>query len=313
MITRKVVLLLTAFSLFMFLWESLDFFTRRGDKTTVYFFDVGQGDSIFIKAPGGQNILIDGGPDNEVLRQISQILPFWDRKIDLMILTHPHDDHVSGLIDVLRRYDVKKAVSTGVLHSSPSYLEWLKAVKEEGVPLQIIDKPQRVALGKDCWLDFVFPFGSLYGKEVKNLNNTSIVARLVFGESRFLFTGDIEEEIEKELVRSGADLEADVLKAAHHGSDTSNGEDFIGKVSPGTVVIQVGKGNRFGHPSGRVLKKLEKLGVLSQRTDRNGTVSFVSDGKVITRLEEDSLVNFKNIDIIFKAILNTIDYGQSQP
>ncbi len=251
----------------------------------VDFLDIGQGDSILIKTPYDQNILIDGGPDDSVIKELGENLPWWDRTIDLMILTHPHDDHITGLIDVIKRYHVQKILYTGALHSAPNYLEWLNLNEEKNIPLLIIEKPQIINFGDDCYLDIIYPFDSFLNKDVMNLNNTSIVSKLICQNKSFLFTGDIEKEVEEELLNSQIDLDVDVLKACHHGSNTSNTEDFLKAVNPEITVIQVGVNNDFGHPSRRVIKRLERINSEIYRTDINGRVIVVSDGqnlKIIT-------------------------------
>jgi len=253
----------------------------NSDKSSllkVSFLDVGQGDSILIKSPYGQNILIDGGPDDSVIYGLSKNLPWWDHTIDLMILTHPHDDHVSGLLDVIKRYNVKKIAYTGVVHSSPNYLAWLKLVQSKKIPIVIISQPRKIVLGNDCYLDVLYPFDSLLNKDVENINNSSIVAKLVYKNVKFLLTGDIEKPIEEKLIASDIDLSAHILKFAHHGSDTSCTEDFLKKVNPDIAVISVGKDNKFGHPNGRIINRLERFGKRFFRTDLNGEVDFVSDG-----------------------------------
>ncbi len=247
----------------------------------VDFLDIGQGDAILIKTPYGQNVLIDGGPDNMIIKRLSENLPWWDRKIDLMILTHPHDDHVGGLNDVIKRYQVKKILYTGVVHNSPAYFNWLELIKDSHIPLVIIDRPQVITLGDDCYLDILYPRHSLLGQGVDNLNNSSIVAKLVYKEAKFLLTGDIEIETEQELINSKADLTAQVMKACHHGSDTSNSKEFLQAVQPNIVVIQVGAENKFGHPSRRVIKRLERIGAKIYRNDLDGTVKLYSDGQKI--------------------------------
>ncbi len=246
----------------------------------VIFFDIGQGDAILIKTPFGQNVLIDGGPDNTVIKRLSENLAWWDKKIDLMILTHPHDDHVSGLIDVIKRYKVEKILYTGVVHSSPNYLVWLELIRDRKIPLTIIDRPQIIEFGENCELQIIYPRESLLGKEVSNLNNSSIVIQLVYRQTKFLLAGDIELEAEQELLASGIDLSANIFKANHHGSDTSNSKEFLQAVQPEIVVIQVGD-NNFGHPSRRVIKRLERIGAQVFRNDLDGTVKLISDGKEV--------------------------------
>ncbi|MFH1662156.1 MAG: ComEC/Rec2 family competence protein [Candidatus Falkowbacteria bacterium] len=244
----------------------------------VDFLDVGQGDAILIKSPYGQNILIDGGPDDKIISELSNNLAFWDKRIDLMILTHPHDDHVAGLIDVIKRYRVEKILYTGVVHNSPNYLAWLELVRDRKIPIIIIDKPQEIKLGDDCKMQIIYPHESLLGKKVSNLNNSSIVTKLIYGDNIFLFTGDSESEVEKELLENNIDLSVDVLKAGHHGSDTSSSEEFLKAVDPEFVIMQVGDDNNFGHPSRRVIKRLERMDAKIFRNDLDGNIKFISNG-----------------------------------
>jgi len=259
-------------------------------RLEVNFLDVGQGDAVLIKTSYDQNILIDGGPDDSVIEELGENLAWWDRQIDLMILTHPHDDHVTGLIDVIKRYQVSEIIYTGVVHTSPNFLEWLNLVKEKNIPVKLIEKPQRINLGEDCYMDIVYPIESFFKKEVSNLNNTSIVIKLTYKENVFLFTGDMEKEVEDELLlQNGVQLNVDVLKVAHYGSDTSSSEEFLNILTSPRLypsqregklisVISVGEGNDFGHPSLRILKRLERIDSEIYRTDINGTIRVRSDG-----------------------------------
>lgn len=241
-------------------------------KSAAAFFDVGQGDAALLKTPFGQNILIDGGPDKNIIQKLEKELPWWDRKIDLMILTHPHDDHVAGLIEVLGKYQVNKILYTGVTHNSPAYLEWLKIIRAKHIPLIIIDRPQGIVFGENCLFDILYPRESFLGKGVSNLNNSSIVGNFICGDKSILFMGDAESELENELSASGADISARVLKAGHHGSDTSSSDDFIRLVNPRQVIISVGKENKFGHPNLRIIRRMERLGAEILRTDVLGTI-----------------------------------------
>lgn len=258
--------------------------TSKAEKKLleVSFLDVGQGDAILIQTPFDQNILIDGGPDDSVIEELSENLAWWDRQIDLIILTHPHDDHVTGLIDVIKRYNVEEILYTGVVHATPNYLEWLNLIKEKDVTTKIVEKPQTINLGDDCYLEIVYPDESFFKKEVNNLNNTSIVIRLTYGKNTFLFTGDIEREVEDKLLfQSRAQLDVDFLKVAHHGSDTSSSEEFLNIIKPEVSVISVGKNNDFGHPSLRVIKRLERFGSKIFRTDLGETIKIISNGEKI--------------------------------
>lgn len=259
--------------------------------------DVGQGDAILIKTPYKQNILIDGGPDKSVVRAIDRHLPFWRRRIDLLVLTHPDTDHVTGLVEVLHRYPVARVMGTGVVHTLPAYIEWLEIIRDQNIPMDIVRASMRVELGENLWLDILWPVSDFVGANVEDNNETSIVCKLIYGDTSFLLTGDATIEVEKELLShstftdlqfgstapaaSGVwsqRLKSDVLKVGHHGSKGSTSMDFLRAVKPKYAVISVGE-NRFGHPTLRVLKNLENVGVVILRTDEQGDVILASDGR----------------------------------
>lgn len=245
----------------------------------VVFFNVGQGDSIFIETPQHHQILIDGGPDSSVLQKLSDQMPFYDRSLDLIILSHPEKDHLFGLLEVLKRYKVENILWTGVVRDTAEWREWQSAIKKEGAEIKIVKAGQRIILQEEnpkIYIDVLYPFENLEGKEVKDSNSTSIVARLTIGEKSFLFTGDIGKVDEEKLLDKNID--SDILKVAHHGSKYSSSEEFLKKVSPDIAVIQVGK-NNYGHPAPGVLASLEKFGIKVLRTDINGDIKFTSDGK----------------------------------
>ena len=247
----------------------------------VDFFDVGQGDAILIKAPAGQNILIDGGPDKTVIKRLGENLTWWDKRIDLMILTHPHDDHVTGLIDVLKRFEVGKILYTGVNHNTPNYLAWLKLARDQKVPLTIIDKEQAINLGAGAKLEILYPDKSFLNKTVADLNQSSIVLKLIHGQNVFLLTGDAGLEVEKKLIDSGADLSAEVLKVGHHGSQYATSQEFLEKIKPRFAIIEAGEDNDYGHPNLRIIKRIERAGAEIYRTDEKGTIRMVSDGSTV--------------------------------
>lgn len=276
---RKKIYPVLLFSVGIFFALLFYSYETRVSGLEVHFFDVGQGDAILIKTPD-RNILVDGGPDKKIMKRLGEALPFWDRTIDLMVLTHPHDDHVTGLDEVLKRFEVSRIISTGVLHSAPNYLAWMTSVRDRQIPVAIIDHKQKIDLGGPV-LEILYPDESFFGKGLDNLNNTSVVMRLAYGQTDFLLTGDIEKEVEEGLLSGDSDISADVLKVGHHGSDTGTTEEFLEKVDPEIAIIEVGKKNAFGHPSHRVLKRLEKIGARVFRTDLDGTVKVVSDGKTV--------------------------------
>ena len=248
----------------------------------VIFFDVGQGDAIFIETPSYHQILIDGGPDSTILEKLSKEMPFWDRSIDLIILTHPERDHLTGLIEVLEKYKVENILWTGIVRDTAEYKEWKKLIEEEKAEIFIAKAGQKISCLtwqiKQCDLEILQPFESLEGKEFKDSNNTSIISKLVFGKNSFLFTGDAYKDVEGKLINKEAEIDSDVLKVAHHGSKTSSSEEFLKAVSPEIAVISVGRENKYGHPNEEVLELLEKYGIRVLRTDKDGDIKIISDG-----------------------------------
>lgn len=247
-------------------------------KLEVDFLDVGQGDAILIKTPYEQNILIDGGANSKVLSELGQNLAFYDKKLDLVVLTHPHADHVAGLVEVLRRYDVKKVLITGVLHTAPDYLAFLKEIADQQIPVEYADGLRDINLGQDLDLKIIYPFKDLKDQKFENLNITSIVTKLIYKNNTFLFTGDAEEVVENDLLTAKIDVSAQILKVGHHGSKYSSSPIFLETVKPQYGVISVGAKNDFGHPHLRTIDNLEKQGIDILRTDDLGTIRIVSDG-----------------------------------
>ena len=260
----------------------------------VDFLDVGQGDAILIKTPAGQNILIDGGPDKTVLRRLAENLPWFDRQLDLVILTHPDDDHAAGLAAAAGRFKIKKFVYTALADESPGYTALLDEIKKQKIAAVIIDRPQIINFDQSgsagslqaARLEILSPVKTLAGQAPKNINDSSIVSRLVYGETAVLLTGDIETGAEEELLANDAPVAARAIKISHHGSDNGTGEAFLSVASPGIAIISVGADNTFGHPSRRVLKRLERAGAKIYRTDQDGTVKLFSDGKTLNTKTE---------------------------
>jgi competence protein ComEC len=197
----------------------------------------------------------------------------------LVILTHPHSDHVVGLNEVLKRYAVKKVLYTGVLHTSPDYLAFLKIIKDQNINNEIIKAKKDLILGPDLKLEILFPLNDLSGQKFDNLNNTSIVMRLIYQDFKVLLTGDAEAEEEKQLIASGSDLQAQVLKVGHHGSRAASSDDFLALVRSEAAVIQCGKDNDFGHPHLRTLKRFLQRNMAVYRNDLQGQVKIISHGR----------------------------------
>jgi len=208
-------------------------------------------------------------------------MAFWDRTIDLIVLTHPEHDHISGLLGVLDRYEVERVMWTGVLRDTAEYQEWLALLEGEGAEVTAAEAGQKI-ISADAMFTVLSPAENLWGEEVNNTNNSSVIMRLDFGETSFLFTGDAYQSVERKLVAADKDVASDVLKVGHHGSKTSTAEDFLAVSSPQTAVISVGEGNSYGHPDPEVLELLDKYDINVLRTDRQGDIKMFSDGRNIT-------------------------------
>jgi len=263
----------------------LDAFTVASStpgRLKLVFFDVGQGDAALIITPGGQDILVDGGPDNKVVQKLGEYLPYTDRKIEYVILTHPHADHLVGLVETLKRYEVGRILMTGVVYSTAEYEKFLELAEEKNIPIDIIEQPETIAIdGVD--LAILAPQISWNGRTIANLNNSSIAFKLVYGSSSALYMGDLEDE-ESLLGRSSSTLTAEVLKVGHHGSANANDRKFLAAVSPKFAIISVGAGNTYGLPSYRTIFYLKQLSTRIFRTDEDGDIGLTSDGSAFSRL-----------------------------
>lgn len=246
---------------------------RSYGRLGISFLDVGQGDSALIRTPSGQVVMIDGGPDNKVLQELGSRLPFYRRRIDFMILSHYHDDHIAGLIETMRRYEVGTIIYPGDHQDSLLVSELLKAAAETGTEVKALEQEARLSLGEGCGLNLLNP----KALGVPADPNNSLAARLECAGTRLLFSGDNDQRVEGALVDSGWPLEADIFKASHHGSKTANSSGFLEAVSPRLIVISVGADNRFGHPSPETIETIGALGMRMVRTDESGTVAIYND------------------------------------
>jgi len=280
--------------LLFLLWAAI--FSWPDNKLHLIFCNVGQGDAILISYQKTQ-ILIDGGPDNLVLNCLSHHLPFWDRQIEMVVLTHSDEDHFVGLIDVFKRYNVRYFVANSLINNKVSFWQFYQLVLAEKASFHSPKAGEKIKIGS---LEFsvLWPKKKLgdsrvwrkenlaYFSENKplpdslltaatfsdELNDTSIVLQLSFGHSQALLTGDITEKVESQL-----DLkEIEILKVAHHGSKFSTSEKFLSKIKPKLAVISVGK-NRFGHPAQETLERLNQAGIKVLRTDQQGDIEIVSN------------------------------------
>lgn len=262
---------------------------RPGRILETDFLNVGQGDAILIKTPKGQIVLIDGGPDNKVLEKLGKYLLPLSKRIDLIILTHPHADHVSGLIEVLRRYDVGLVILNGAYLKTDNYDQFLKAVMDSGVKVLAAEAGEAVHFDRNLEFDVISSGGNSgnlifnknaegFGAKGNDVNDTSIVGKLIFEDFSLLLMGDATSKIENQLLAYGNGLKSDILKVGHHGSKYSSSLLFLETVLPKAAVIEVGAKNRYGHPSPAALSRLEMINADIFRTDLNGDIKILSNG-----------------------------------
>ena len=272
-------LLLVAVFVWLAVWEA-----RGSDKVKIDFFDVGQGSAIFVGAPNGNQILIDGGPSDAVLAKLSQALPLFDQKIELLILTHPDADHLSGLVEVLKRYEVGKILATGIADNSAEYRVWNDLIKQKNIPVVFARAGDVIKIADNLAIQILYPFGKINGQDFSdNTNSTSIVGKIFYGQNTVLFTGDAEGSVENPLLFSGINLKADILVVGHHGSKNATSEEFLAAVAPEIAVIQVGAKNKYGHPTPEVLSRLAGIDIF--RTDLDNDINFECDLLKCFRME----------------------------
>ena len=252
--------------------------TAPDQRFHVYFLDVGEGDATLIRTAQGQTILVDGGPSpSAILNALGHRLPFWTRDIDLVVLSHPNEDHMLGLVEVLRRYRVHEMLESGSAASNFSYVELMRVADENGVVRVPAQAGQRVDLGDGARLEVLHPQGGVAALSAQRVNEGSVVLRLVVGDVALLLTGDLDEAAERELLSSGQVLTSSILKVPHHGARSALDPAFLQGVAPRAAVLSVGADNRFGHPAPETLATLE--GVPLYRTDQQGTIEVLTDGK----------------------------------
>ncbi len=255
--------------------------TVPDDRLHVFFLDVGQGDAILIQK-GHQQILIDGGPDPEkICLELGDKLPFWDRTIEMVILTHPEMDHITGLVEVLQRYEVRHVLTSGQECDSSVYMEWRRLIDEKDIERTIAQAGQQVTLAEAVSLEVLHPQRTLLQATASDVNNNSVVLRLNFQDFSLLLTGDIFKEAEQHLLDRRFSLRSTALKVAHHGSDTSSCSEFLAAVDPQLAVISAGAENPFGHPGPEVVERLgEVVGEDNvYLTSQHGTIELISDGE----------------------------------
>ena len=264
-------------------------------KLRLIFCDVGQGDGILIMTPGGSQVIIDSGPGTKIVECLGKYMPFWDRTIEMMLLTHPQKDHMEGQVEIFARYRVEKVFTTGIKSESELYNAWEKELRAEMAKIYtpkagdiLILESIRGQTSKEVGplqanlaLEILWPdaasLSNWQSHAPKDLNDSAIVARLTYGSICAYLTGDITKEILETLV----DRTCQILKIAHHGSRTGTSESILNSVSPSIAVIQLGK-NSYGHPHKEVLDLLSAKGIKVLRNDKEADIVLETNGKTLS-------------------------------
>ncbi|MFZ2975433.1 MAG: ComEC/Rec2 family competence protein [Candidatus Moraniibacteriota bacterium] len=245
----------------------------QNQKLKIIFFDVGQGDAIMI-SQGQNQILIDGGPSGQKeMEKLGKYIPFWDRKIEIVIATHPDQDHIGGLIDVMKNYKIGKVIDNSAESDSQVYKNYLEIIENKNIERLKGKEGMNIKI-KEANLAIIYPSFNLINNP-KDTNADSIVAKLTYGQNFFLFTGDFPLEKESAFLDAKFDLSSKVLKVSHHGSKNATSQEFLNKVNPIDAIISVGKNNSYGHPAGELLERLKVKKINVLRTDEKGDIEYV--------------------------------------
>jgi competence protein ComEC len=248
---------------------------------TVAFLDVGQGDAIFIETTDGVQMLVDGGPNSVVLRELSKTMPILDKSIDVLLATHSDKDHIGGLVDVLKRYQVKDIIHTNNKNDTAVSEAFDRGSVNEGAIIHIAEAGHQFSLGASTTLLILSPEGN---PENWESNTASVVLQLQYGETEFILTGDAPVNIEEYIAKSFGNLiQSEVLKLGHHGSRTSTSEMFLNTIKPQYAIVSAGLDNSYGHPHQEVVDKLVARDIKMLNTADEGTIIFKSDGKKVWR------------------------------
>ncbi len=257
---------------------------RDDEYLSVTFLDVGQGDAILIETPDGVQVLIDGGPDATVLRELASTLPWFDRTIDIVLGTHPDKDHIGGLVDVLAQYQVQEIITTENTGETTAAQAYYDSLLGEGARVTMARAGQVFTLGASTTVTI---FSPATDPSMLESNTASIVVQVRYGEIEFFLTGDAPASIENYLVETyGTQLQSEVLKLGHHGSKTSSSEAFLRMVSPQFAVVSSGRDNSYGHPAKEVVERVRGLGIPIVNTAEEGRITFQTDGLTVWKMPQ---------------------------
>jgi len=283
----KKYLLLSVFIVgFFILFSFYQFIVFNDGKLHITVCDVGQGDAVIIRTPDGRTVLFDGGPDKKVLGCLNRAMPFWQRQVDLMILSHPHADHLNGLIDVLKRYQVRQFASEELANSSESFKALEAAVKKEGIHWQTLVNSDNIKISHEVNLIVVGPTQKYIHETspdgtISSGEFASLELLLTYGEFRMLLTGDSQFQQMAQAISLYPQMlqNITILQQPHHGSRSGITPEILHELSPEVVTISVGEKNSYGHPAPSILTMLQAAQIKIYRTDKSGDLRLKTDGE----------------------------------
>lgn len=281
---RKIIQFLTGGFLAAVILAIWQYSLLFDGKLHLTFCDVGQGDAIYLRTPKGADILIDGGPNNRVLSCLSKRMPFWDRQIEMLVLTHPQADHLTGLVSVLENYRVKTIVLENIGVKSAVFNEFRQKVEAEKAAIRNPQRGDKIKMEgiemEALWPKEVAGNGGVLGAASfpQNPNEFSIIFDIKYKDFDILTTGDVDSQILKEVTQ-GLSGKIEVFQVPHHGSKFGLTREILEKIAPDLAVVSVGENNRFGHPAPQTMKILKDKEMKILRTDKDGSVEIISDGK----------------------------------
>lgn len=273
MFNRFVYYILAIAFILALILGGIIFYYKNNNELKVVFLDVGQGDAILV-SQGANQLLIDGGRSGKMLlEKLGSYIPFWDRNIEIVIATHPDQDHIGGLVGALKSYKVHKIIKTNAMSESQTYKALASEIEKEKSEVVEARKGLRIKFPNGAEAEIIYPLDSINANVAGYSNANSIVIKLNYGESGFLFTGDLPSEQEL-IIANDTNVKARVLKVSHHGSKYSSSEEFLEKINPEEAVISVGKNNQYGHPAPDIIERLMKRGIKIFRTDEMRNIVY---------------------------------------
>ncbi|GAB6100667.1 hypothetical protein JCM16358_25460 [Halanaerocella petrolearia] len=298
-----MVLVILVFTLFFYLPSTISKKSNKPQlKLKIHFIDVGQGDATLIQLPNQETMLIDAGENEQGPKVVNYLREQEIKKIDYLIGTHPHSDHIGGLDNVIYSFKIGQIYLPQVTHTTETYLDLLQAIKAKGRNIIPAQAGLEVVASSNLQVKIVGPVDNNY----KDLNNWSVLTKVKYKDRSFLFTGDTETKAEFDLINKNTDIQANLLKIAHHGSSSSTTSSFLSSVDPKYAVISVGEYNRYGHPTFEVIDRLKYRGINTYRTDKQGTIIATSNGQDITfnvdSREDNGLTKSGDIKIIHLSL-----------